>query len=97
MMTTDPALRIVSLPTHHELQSYIHQVLCDIDRLDSSLTPVRVQPLTRAGKLCGMIFYVEGPRKLRNSAVWSSDDQRVLVYNSIGEKVMQIRLSESPA
>jgi hypothetical protein len=47
--------------------------------------------------VCGLIFHVEGPRLLRTSAVWSAEDDRVIFYDSTGQRFHEVRLSESPA
>ena len=54
-------------------------------------------PLRKAGRTCGLIFHVEGPRLLRTSAVWSADDDRIIFYDSTGTRFTEVRLSESPA
>jgi hypothetical protein len=39
---------------------------------------------------------VQGPRLLKNYAVWSGEENRILFYNSTGERVTEARLSEGP-
>jgi hypothetical protein len=79
-----------------ELTAFVHTSLCQLDNLSVEQTPIRQVPLTRGGKPCGVVFHVEGPRLLRTSAVWSADESRIIFYNSIGERVREVRLSESP-
>ena len=87
---------VAALPTVDELARYVHATLCKQDELEPELTPLVRSVLTRAGKPCGVVFHVEGPRLLRTSAVWSADDHRVIFYDSTGQRVRQVRLSESP-
>ena len=87
---------VVALPTHEELSAFVHQVLCQQDALDPEQAPLVRTPLAKAGRVCGAVFHVEGPRLLRTSAVWSADDGRVLFYDSTGQRVRAVRLSEGP-
>jgi hypothetical protein len=92
---TSPA--VVAAPTMEQLSAFVHDELCKLDHLDPAQTPLRKTPLVRRGKTCGLVFHVEGPRLLRTSAVWTADEARVIVYDSTGRRVREVRLSESPA
>ena len=87
---------VVALPTLDELAAFVHRTLCQQDALDPDQAPLVRTAVTKAGRPCGMVFHVEGPRLLRTSAVWSADDHRVLFYDSTGQRVRAVRLSESP-
>ena len=87
---------VVAFSVVEELAAFVHEVLCDRDALDRGQTPLLRTPLNRRGKACGVIFHVEGPRLLRNSAVWSAEDDRIIFYDSTGTRFREVRLSESP-
>jgi hypothetical protein len=87
---------VVALPGLEELSAFVHAALCQQDALDPEQTPLVRTPLVRAGRVCGAVFHVEGPRLLRTSAVWSADDGRILFYDSTGQRVRAVRLSEGP-
>ena len=87
---------VVALPTLEELSAFVHKTLCQQDALDPDQAPLVRTPLAKAGRACGAVFHVEGPRLLRTSAVWSADDGRVLFYDSTGQRVRAVRLSEGP-
>jgi hypothetical protein len=87
---------VVAAKTVDDLAAFVHATLCQFDHLDPQQTPLRQVPLTRGGKPCGVVFHVEGPRLLRTSAVWTAEEGRVIFYNSTGERVREVRLSESP-
>jgi hypothetical protein len=95
LAATAPA--VVAVSTLDQLSAFVHDELCKLDHLDPAQTPLRKTPLVRRGKTCGMVFHVEGPRLLRTSAVWTADEARVIVYDSTGKRVREIKLSESPA
>jgi hypothetical protein len=87
---------VVCLPTLEELKNHVHLKLCECDNLDPTQTPLRHSVITRRGESCGLFFQVQGPRLLKNYAVWAGDENRILFYNSRGERVFEIRLSEAP-
>ena len=91
---TKPSVHALS--TLPELLVFVHAELCLFDRLDPEQAPLKQSPLVRRGKLCGLVFHVEGPRMLRTSAVWAADENRILLYDSTGHRAREIRLTESP-
>ncbi len=86
---------VVAVAAVEELAAFIHQVLCDKDALDPTQTPLFRTPLRKGERICGLVFHVEGPRLLRTSAVWSSDDDRVIFYDSTGARFHEVRVSEA--
>ena len=87
---------VVTVPTLDDLTGYVHRTLCEADALDVGQAPLATTALTRAGRPCGLLFHVEGPRLLRTSAVWAADENRVLFYDSTGQRVREVALSEAP-
>jgi hypothetical protein len=87
---------VVAFSALEELAGFVHEVLCDKDALDPVQAPLFRTPLRRGGRVCGLIFHVEGPRLLRTSAVWSAEG-RIIFYDSSGLRFHEVELSESPA
>jgi hypothetical protein len=87
---------VVGFASVEELAAFVHAALCDKDALDPRQAPLFRTPLRKAGRVCGFVFHVEGPRLLRTSAVWSADDDRVIFYDSTGTRFREARLSEGP-
>lgn len=87
---------VVSTPTIAALVSFVHRALCRRDRLDPAQTPLRQTGIRRSGRPCGLFFQVDGPRLLRSYAVWAGDENRVLFYDSAGERTGEALLSEAP-
>jgi hypothetical protein len=87
---------VAALPTLAELRNHVLEILCRNDNLDPSQTPLRQALITRKGTPCGLFFEVQGPRMLRNFAIWAGDENRILYYNSGGERVAETKLSEAP-
>ncbi|HEY1188349.1 MAG TPA: hypothetical protein VGE74_11870 [Gemmata sp.] len=88
---------VVAFAAVEDLAGYVHTVLCDRDALDPRQSPLVRTPLKRGARACGLVFHVEGPRLLRTSAVWSSDDSRIIFYDSSGVRFREVTLSENPA
>lgn len=88
---------VVAFSAVEELAGFVHSVLCEKDALDPAQAPLFRTPLRRGGRVCGLVFHVEGPRLLRTSAVWSADDARVIFYDSSGLRFREVALSESPS
>ena len=87
---------VVGFASVEELAAFVHAALCDKDALDPQQAPLFRTPLRKGGRVCGIVFHVEGPRLLRTSAVWSADDGRVIFYDSTGSRFREVRLSEGP-
>ena len=88
---------VVAFGAAEDLAAFVHQVLCDKDALDPAQTPLFRTPLKKAGRTCGLVFHVQGPRLLRTSAVWSADHDRIIFYDSSGLRFREVLVSESPA
>lgn len=88
--------RVVSLPTLEELRQYILHALCAHDHLDPEQTPLFQGLVTRHGKPCGLFFQVQGPRMMKNYAVWAGEENRILFYDSTGLRFGQVQLSDAP-
>jgi hypothetical protein len=87
---------VACLPTHDQLRDHVRQVLCEHDQLDPAQTPLFQAVITRCGRPCGLFFQVQGPRRVRTYAVWASEEDRILFYDSQGVRFAQTRLSEAP-
>lgn len=87
---------VVALPNLEALADFVRQTLCEHDRLDPEQTPLYRTMLRRGPKPCAVLFHVEGPRLLKNSAIWAADEYRILFYDSTGLRFQEVRLSESP-
>ena len=87
---------VACLPTLEQLKTHVHLKLCEPDRLDPEQTPLLQSMITRRGKPCGLFFQAQGPRLVKTYAVWAGDENRILFYNSSGERLGETRLSEAP-
>lgn len=88
---------VVPLPTLEELHRFVRETLCARDQLEPAGTPFYAAEIKRGGRLCGLLFHVEGPRLVKNSALWAEEEHRILFYDSVGTRYHEVRLSDSPA
>lgn len=87
---------VVSLPTLDALRDHVRQALCAHDQLDPTQTPMHQAVISRSGRPCGLFFQVQGPRMVKTYAVWAGDEDRILFYDSNGQRFGEIRLSDAP-
>lgn len=87
---------VVNLPTLDDLRTYVRTVLCQRDHLDINQTPFHQAVIKRSGRPCGLFFQVDGPRMVRNTAVWAGEENRILCYDSKGMCFAEFRVSEGP-
>jgi hypothetical protein len=87
---------VVCLPTLEKLRDHVRCQLCEHDQLDPASTPLHQAVIARCERPCGLFFQVQGPRQVRTYAVWAGDEDRILFYDSTGQRFAETRLSESP-
>ena len=87
---------VACLPTFDELRRHVRTVLCAHDKLDPTQTPLHQATITRSGRPCGLFFQVQGPRLVKTYAVWAGEEDRILFYDSTGQRFAQTHLSEGP-
>ena len=87
---------VVSLPTLDALRDHVRQALCAHDQLDPTQTPLHQAVITRSGRPCGLFFQVQGPRLVKTYALWAGDEDRILFYDSNGQRFGEVRLSDAP-
>ncbi|MFO0936768.1 MAG: hypothetical protein U0798_09675 [Gemmataceae bacterium] len=87
---------VAALPTLEALSSFVRKALCDRDLLDPEQTPFFRTPVIRNGRPWGYLFHVEGPRLLKSSALWAAEAETVVFYDTNGQKVQEVQLTDAP-
>jgi hypothetical protein len=87
---------VVCLPSLDALREHVRNILCAHDQLDPAQTPMHQSVITRSGRPCGLFFQVQGPRLVKTYAVWAGEEDRILFYDSNGQRFREVRLSEAP-
>ncbi|MCL2742614.1 MAG: hypothetical protein FWE67_02055 [Planctomycetaceae bacterium] len=76
------------------LKQFIYRTLCsDHHLLYSSFSTT--ETLIKRGKnvSCGMMFCLNGPRSVKFTAIWESDNNYVFFYGADGKRYRQTRIS----
>ena len=91
-MSTDN-LRLDDL---HAIRRYVNETLCEKDRLEANSFPLHERILVRSGAVCGVHFFLHGPRSLCLTAIWEMDGNTILFYGSRGERFRKTQLIAPP-
>jgi hypothetical protein len=87
---------VAALPNLPALRQHIFSILCDLDQLDAGQATLHEAPIQRSGKCCGLFFQIRGPRRMTNYAIWAGEENRILYYNSKGQRFAESQLLDSP-
>lgn len=78
--------------TLDELRKFVSETLCSHDQLMPDAFALTERKLLRSGKFCGLMFCLHGPRAVKFSAIWDTERNTVLFYNSSGERFKKTQL-----
>jgi len=79
------------------LRDYVNKVLCQHDQLELGAFRMTERILLRSGKPCGIFFCLHGPRSVKVTAIWETEQNTILFYSSTGERFLRTRLVTAPA
>ena len=79
-----------------ELRQLVYQTLCEQNGLEIGAFPMTERILVRGISPCGIFFCLHGPRSVRFTAIWETDQNSILFYGSNGERSHKTRLTETP-
>jgi len=91
MITNVPVIQ-----TLDELRNYVKSTICDSNQLEIDAFPLSERILIRAKQPCGMYFCLHGPRAVTFSAIWETQRNTVLFYDSAGERCGKVQLVRAP-
>lgn len=72
------------------------QTLCNHERLEAGLVQVKRTLMRQGVEIIGFVIRVQGPRLMRSHAIWAERENRILFYDSAGQRFAVVKLSESP-
>jgi hypothetical protein len=84
------------LQSLEDLREYVSEILCEHNGLEVGAFPISERILVRRGKPCGIYFCLHGPRAVKFSAIWETQQNSVLFYGSGGERIGRTQLVEAP-
>lgn len=76
-----------------DLRNFVYQILCDRDHLEPGSFHMTERILTRRAQPCGTLFCLHGPRDSKITAIWETDHNTILFYDSSGQRFHRARLS----
>ena len=88
--------RAESINCLDELSRYVHQTLCNREKLELGAFAFSERILVRSGRPCGIFFRLRGPRAVQSTAIWDSDRNTVLFYDSAGQRFQTTQLTTAP-
>lgn len=84
--------RVQRIETLDDLRIYVNRTICDLEQLELGAFPISERILTRRGKPCGIYFCLHGPRSVKFSAIWETEQNRILFYDASGERYHRTQL-----
>jgi hypothetical protein len=88
--------RVQQIASVHDLRDYVNTTICTYYQLQAGAFSMTQQVLLRAGKPCGIMFCLHGPRATKFTAIWETDRNQVLFYGTRGERVLKTQLLDGP-
>lgn len=84
------------IETLDDLRDYVNETLCEHEQLEIGAFHMTELLLRRGSKCCGLYFCLHGPRETKFSAIWETENNTVLFYDSTGERFLKTRLMAAP-
>ena len=78
-----------------DLRDYVNETICEQHELELGAYHMTERILVRGGKPCGIFFCLHGPRSVKLTAIWETDHNTVLFYDSVGERRDKIQLNRA--
>ena len=89
------ASRLERMQNLNDLRQYVKQTLCEHNQLEIAAFPLTERILTRGGRPCGIFFCLHGPRLVKFSAIWETEQNTILFYGPTGERTQRVQLVDS--
>ena len=84
--------RDIDIKNISQLRQFVSRTLCQKNDFEEGVFQVTEKILTKCGKLCGVLFCLHGPRSIKLTAVWDTDNNSILFYGSTGERFKKISI-----
>jgi hypothetical protein len=80
----------------NELEGFMIDGLCDHEKLDRQQVRIQRSVMRKGLAIVGLVIRIEGPRLMRSQALWVEPENRILFYNSAGQRFATVKLAEAP-
>ena len=84
------------IQTVQDIRTYVYENICEHNKLEPGVFQMTERLLTRSDKPCGIFFCLHGPRSVRLTAIWETDRNSLLFYDSVGERTLMTKLTQLP-
>ena len=84
------------IQTVQDIRTYVYENICEHNKLEPGVFQMTARLLTRGDKPCGIFFCLHGPRSVRLTAIWETDRNSLLFYDSAGERTLMTKLTQLP-
>ena len=90
-------MQVERIQSIDELRQYVYHTLCQHEQLELGAFPFTEKLLTRGDRPCGLLINLRGPRSVLFSAIWETERNTILFYNSVGERFQTTQLEVAPS
>ena len=80
----------------NDVRDYVNEIFCSYYQLELGAFEMTERLLLRGGKPCGIHYCLYGPRAVRFTAIWETERNRILFYDSAGERFLKAQVIEAP-
>ena len=80
-----------------DLRQFVYLALCEQNDFEPGAFKFSERILVRAGQPCGLFFCLHGPRSVKLTAIWETDQNHIIFYGSSGERKQKTRLAKGPS
>ncbi len=86
----------IKIKNIQQLRQFVSHTLCQQNDFEEGIFQITERLLTRGQKACGMFFCLHGPRSVKLTAVWETENNTILFYGSTGERFQKTVLTAAP-
>ena len=69
-----------------QLRKLVSHILCQQSDFEEGIHQISERFLKRGKAVCGILFCLHGPRSVKLTAVWETENNSIRFYDSTGEK-----------
>ena len=80
----------------NDVRDYVNETICNCHQLELGAFEMTQRLLLRRGKPCGIHYCLHGPRAVRFTAIWETEHNRILFYDSNGERILKTQVTDAP-
>ena len=80
----------------NDVRDFVNEIFCNYYQLEFGAFKMTERLLLRGGEPCGIHYCLHGPRAVRFTAIWETEQNRILFYDSTGERFLKTQVLEAP-